>query len=73
VAQLLWKEEALAVLERHQLARGYRGRRIKDIHLHLANSLPSELLGEEVRRSLKSREGWLRQARPNSFDVPVDT
>jgi hypothetical protein len=71
VAQLLWKDEALAVLERHQLAKGYRARRVKDIHLHLARSLPAAVLGEEVRKSLKCRERWLGQTRSNPLDVPV--
>jgi hypothetical protein len=71
LAQLLWKAEALAVLERHDLAKGCRGKRVKDIHLQLADSLTRDVLGQEVRGALKRRDGWLRQARPNTLDVPV--
>lgn len=59
IAQLLWKEEAIAVLDRFDLAKGWRSRRAKDIHLRLANELPFETLTTEVRSILKNRDGWL--------------
>lgn len=62
VAQLLWKEEALSVLEVHDLAQGWRSKRVKDIHTRLATELPFEVLADHVRVGLKKRKGWLRQS-----------
>ncbi|PBB67598.1 hypothetical protein CK228_17530 [Mesorhizobium sp. WSM4312] len=59
VAELLWKDEALAVLEEFALAKGWRGKRIKEIHERLAYELPFSVLSDRVRESLKAREGWL--------------
>lgn len=65
IAQLLWKEEALAILGTFDLAKGWRAKRIRIIHERLAAELPLVRLTYEVRQKLKSRTyGWLRQ------DVP---
>ena len=63
VAQLLWKDEALAVLEQMNLAKGWRNKRVKEIHQHLASVLSLADLGKCVRAALKRREDWLRQSR----------
>jgi hypothetical protein len=60
VAQLLWKEEALAVLDSFGLGKGWRAKRIKEIHQRLASELPFEQLSFQVREMLKRRNGWLR-------------
>jgi len=59
VSQLMWKEEALAVLERHGLAKGWRSKTADAIHRHLSESLTAEQLSEAVRSTLKARVGWL--------------
>lgn len=60
IAQLLWKEEAVCVLERFGLAKGWRSRRVKDIHQRLASELALGVLTGEVRAALKQRQVWLR-------------
>jgi hypothetical protein len=72
VAQLLWKDEAIAVLEKHGLARGYRTKRARLIYERLAEELPLAILGEDVRAALKCRGQWLRQMVTYQLDVPVD-
>lgn len=72
IAQMLWKEEALSVLDRWGLARGWRSRRVKEIHHRLAHELPFDDLRCEVRSRLKERSGWLRQVGPNTLDVSAN-
>jgi hypothetical protein len=62
VAQLLWKEEAIAVLESCGLARGWKSKRAKLVHEYLAASMPLEQLTGHVRAALKNRTEWLRAA-----------
>lgn len=59
IAQLLWKDEAIFVLESFGLAKGWRSRRVRDIHCRLATELPIDVLSERVRGTLCQREGWL--------------
>ena len=74
VAQLLWKDEALAILEKHGLSKGYRSKRIGVLHEHLGLSLSFRTLSFEVREALKRRpSAWLGQQTPNQLDVPIDT
>ena len=61
LAQLLWKDEALNVLESFNLAKGWRGKKIKLIHQRLATEVPFIDLKFHVRETLKKRNGWLRQ------------
>lgn len=73
VAQLLWKEEAVAILDAHGLATGFRSKRIRVLHERLAASLTLAELSKEVREALKRRPSeWLGQQVPNQLDVPVD-
>jgi hypothetical protein len=64
IAQLLWKDEALKVLDQFDLAAGWRSKRIKLIHQRLAAELPITDLKERVRIALKRREGWLKANSP---------
>lgn len=73
VAQLMWKEEALAVLERHNLAKGWRSKSADAIHRRLAASLSAVELSDAVRSTLKARVGWLRQPSGNQGEVTVHT
>jgi hypothetical protein len=58
LALLLWRDEALAVLDQRGLARGLRGRTRAVLCRHLADFLTLEQLGEVVRTAIKRREGW---------------
>ena len=59
LAQLLWKDEALGVLDKYDLARGYRSKRAPLIYARVANELPLATLRDEVRAVLKARAQWL--------------
>jgi hypothetical protein len=61
VAQLLWKEEAIGILDSKGLAKGWRAKRIKLIHQRLVDNLSFVDLSMHVRNALKRRESWLRQ------------
>lgn len=58
VAQLLWKDEALALLEREGDARGLRSKPRRAVWEALAAQLPPDTLRTKVRELLKIREGW---------------
>lgn len=58
VAELLWREEALAVLESRGLDGGLRSRPRRALWSALVEHLPSAELASEVRAALKSRQGW---------------
>jgi hypothetical protein len=73
VAHLLWKAEALTVLDRYGLARGWRGKRSKQIYEHLAREVPKPELFAHVREALKRRVGWLGQNGSHQLDVPVNS
>ncbi|CAM5769111.1 hypothetical protein LMIY3S_02728 [Labrys miyagiensis] len=62
VAQLLWKSEAITLLEQFGLARGLRSKPIGLLHERLAAEVPMEILGERVRVALKRRCSWLGQS-----------
>ncbi|WP_191060018.1 sce7726 family protein [Geminicoccus harenae] len=72
VAQLLWREEALAVLTFRGLAKGWRGKRIKLIHQRLAAELPFVELSAHVREALKRRTNWLGNCCAGHLHVPVN-
>ncbi|TRD08211.1 sce7726 family protein [Mesorhizobium sp. WSM4305] len=71
IAGLLWKEEALMVLEEHGLAAGWRSKPAKVIHQRLAGELSFSDLSDEVRRALKSRPSWLRQPVRDMRDMSI--
>jgi hypothetical protein len=71
IAQLLWKEEALAILDRLGLARGWRSKRVKQIHERLASHLPIEILSAQVRETLRRRIDWLGEERSRQLDMAV--
>lgn len=59
IARLLWKAEAVEVLDRHGLVKGLRSKPIDQLHRRLAEQLPIALLRQEVRTCLKIRPDWL--------------
>jgi hypothetical protein len=58
LVQLLWRSEALQILEQLQLAEGLHRKPRRLIWAQLANELPWEKLHEVVAEKLKSRKGW---------------
>lgn len=73
VARLLWRDEALAALEVHGLAKGWRSKPAPELHQRLATELSQTALSEVVRSALKQRTGWLGQAVSNEREVAVGT
>ena len=67
LVQLLWREETLALLLRHNLASGLRGKPRRHLWDILASSLTVSDLRNSVRAQLKARQLWrsaeLRKAR----------
>jgi hypothetical protein len=72
VARLLWRAEALDILQRRGLSRGYKSRTADEIFSHLAESLSMKELSQEVRTILKRREGWLGQPISNEANMTTD-
>jgi len=72
VAELLSKDEAIAALDQHGLADGWRSKRVREIHERLAAELPLDVLSERVRIALRARQGWLGNNCPGVLNVPVD-
>jgi hypothetical protein len=62
IAQLLWKEEAFALLEREGRSRGMRSKSRQAIWKALAEQIQPEVLRLYVRSVLKARADW----RPDS-------
>lgn len=58
VARLLWRDEALGVLEEIGEATGFRSKSRDAICGRLAQAMPKADLLAEVRRRLRVREGW---------------
>lgn len=58
LASLLWRDEALATLERRGLVDGFRSKPRKLLWQRLADELPLTELAAEVRAAIKSRDGW---------------
>lgn len=58
IARLLWREEALEILEERNSAKGMRSKPREFIYERLANVLDPTDLKERVNALLVSREGW---------------
>jgi hypothetical protein len=58
LASLLWREEALDLLERRDLIRGLRSRPNAVLWKALAEAVPLAALSDDVRATLKSRSAW---------------
>jgi hypothetical protein len=61
IARLLWREEALEILDRHDAARGVRSGTRERIAERLIATLGHDELRQEVRLRLKQRQQWLGQ------------
>jgi hypothetical protein len=58
LAQLLWREESLVILEERELAKGIRSKPREVLWRRLSEALPIDELKELVRERLKARVGW---------------
>ncbi len=58
IARLLWREEALAILEDEGKAEGLRSKPRTVIYEKLSSVLPPETLGDRVREVLFFRQEW---------------
>lgn len=58
LVQLLWKEEALGILEHFALDKGVRSKSRVEMWERLVNNLSIDELKYHVRETLKSRKGW---------------
>lgn len=71
VARLLWRPEALTLLERHSLAKGYKSSSADRICRRIASELPLDVVRREVREALKLRPNWSRKSVDHKCEVPV--
>jgi len=71
IARLLWRTEALAILEKHGLIRGFRSKPVDLLAHRLASELTLDRLRLEVRSALKMRENWLGQLVTDKRDVTI--
>jgi hypothetical protein len=58
VAQLLWRDEALALLAEHQLDHGIRSKPRATLWRRLAANLDIDVLSEHARMTLRTRPSW---------------
>jgi hypothetical protein len=69
VAQLLWRGEALVILEEHKLHRGLKSKPRQVLWQVLAEELPLVRLKEAVRTALKARQNWRENGLPDSGNL----
>jgi hypothetical protein len=63
VVQLLWRDEALAILREHDLAKRFGGRPRREMWAALVDALSPEQVGEVVRTAIKARGDWRSERR----------
>ena len=68
VARLLWRAEALGILEELGAAEGFRSKPRTEIYSQLADLLDSKTLGSKVRQRLFLRRAWRPDALQTSDD-----
>ncbi|MCH7883566.1 sce7726 family protein [Patescibacteria group bacterium] len=64
IARLLWREEALEILEKTGEARGFRSKPRDVIYEKLSTIFDQQNLGKEVREALFSRRDWRSDVLP---------
>ena len=72
LARLLWRAEAIEILTKKNLVRGYRSKSAEILAERLANTVSRDDLRFEVRSALKRRSNWLGQLSTNERDVSVE-
>ena len=65
IARLLWREEALKILEEKNKAKGFRSKNRNMIYDKLVNVVDIATLKDHVRNILLSRKGW------RSVEIPM--
>ena len=65
VARLFWRDEAISLMEKHGIARGFKSKPLEVIVQHLSSSLPLKILRDEARAALKARDKLSRQTLAN--------
>jgi hypothetical protein len=68
VASLLWRKEALSLLEELGRGQGMRSKPRREIYMRLASVVDFELLRARVRQQLKHRAKTRSDAGPSSYD-----
>lgn len=68
LASLLWRDEALALLDRYGAAHGVRSKPREVLYQRLAAALDLDTIRSEVRATLKSRVGWRADRRSQQCD-----
>lgn len=58
LASFLWRDEALAILERHEVAQGVRSKPREALYQRLAEALDLDTVRFEIRTALKARSSW---------------
>lgn len=71
IARLLWKDEALTILQKYASVKGFKSTSISRLHAKLSDELPMETLQFEVRAVLKRRVDWLGKPVDDVRHVPV--
>jgi hypothetical protein len=69
LAQLLWRDEALALLKERNLDRGLRSKPRRALWQAIVDQISPEELSEAVRAQLKAREGWRSDRQPQQGDA----
>ena len=67
VVALLWRDEALAILEEMNIASGVRSKTRNEIYRRLVESSDPDSLRFRIREQLKCREGWRVGAQHKSY------
>lgn len=73
IAQTLWREEALEILNRRGLSAGWKSKTAAQLHGRLCEVLSLDDLRFEVRSALKRRQCWLGQPIDDQLHVAVCT
>lgn len=71
IARLLWRDEALAILDRHDAIKGVRSAAREKVAVRLASTLSLDALRDEVRAVLKGRSLWLGKPVSHQADMAV--
>jgi hypothetical protein len=71
LAELLWRDEALALLREKGLGRGMSKLSRPHLHAHLAAQLGVDELREEVLAILRGRDNWTGGELPGSFEQEI--
>lgn len=58
LASMLWKAEALSLLEKHGMLKGMKSKPCRILWEKLSMALPFNVLEEEVRTTIKARRDW---------------